>query len=104
MLKALQHSTNHPKNTFVTIHSDSTYTIRAAVSTNKPRKNGTLVHNVRKALKTARQKFGWQNVQMCHVQGHSDHPRNDVADELATRGLEATKEVASTNEPNARIT
>ena len=104
MLQALQHSTNHPKNTFITIHSDSTYTIRAAVSTNKPRKNGALVHNVRNALKVARQKFGWKNIQMCHVKGHSDHPRNDVADGLATKGLEATKEVASINEPNTGIT
>ena len=104
MHAALKHSLALPKNTFIVIHSDSSYSIRAAVSTHKPKKNGKLVHTVRKALKEARKKFGWKNIQMSHVKGLSDHPRNDVADDLATKGLGATERFEKTHTYNTGIT
>ena len=89
ILVAIDQATARRKGEFHQIHSDSQYAIGRALTTGPSRKNKELVRQLRTALHRCRDKHGYRNVTLTHVKAHSDHPRNDMADELAKAGATA---------------
>ena len=100
LLIAVTRANTMNKGEYHEIHCDSTYAMGRAVSTTKPKKNIELVRTLRRALKTCRTTHGYRNVAISHVKAHSDHPRNDVADELAKIGATADDIVESPHDPD----
>jgi len=97
---------SHMRHGHLIVRYDSTYAANMAVGRWKPKSNKRLVHTIQNTYEMARRLFN--KVSLTHVKGHSNHPYNDVADELANLGAvsrtkDPTRERLVANADHTRV-